>query len=227
MIVDIYGFPVGIFEPFTSEEVSNIRTHMDALVLQEVGKSVLETKDWNAKCLTSAPNGHGEDAIDVEKDEIMKTYLTDDSVVVRAVEDTLRTYLSDIGVHDAIGRPTMYKCGDAACAHCFRDIWVNVYREGHSQDMHWHHDENKGCVFGFVYFVKYDPDVDAKFIFVNPAPEIPVPGMEACPAFRREFTPNVREGTLMFFPSFMLHRVSTQVSGERITVAGNFYCKTS
>lgn len=220
MIIDVFGYPVGIFEPFTREQVSNIRNEMDEYLSEEVGKTILETKSWNANCLTSAPDGHGQEG----KDE-MHSYEKNDSVVIRAVEDTLHKYLEEIGLNDSIQHPVMFKCAEANCKGCSRDCWVNVYREGHNQDMHWHHGERTGCVFGFVYFLKYDSQKDAKFIFVNPAPDIHVPGFDTCPAFQREFIPEVREGVLMFFPSFMLHRVSTQEIGERITIAGNFFCK--
>ena len=84
--------------------------------------------------------------------------------------------------------------------------------------------DNTGCVFGFVYFVQYDPNRDGRFTFLNPAPEV---GMDECPAFKREFAPEVREGSLMIFPAFMVHRVSEQNDDERerITLAGNYFAR--
>jgi hypothetical protein len=225
MITNVFGYPVGIFEPFTPEEVSKIRNEMGEYLQQEVGQSVLKSTDWNANCLTSSPDGHG------FEHKNRHPFIKNDSVIIQTIQDTLTEYLCKLGLKDSIQQPVMFRCGNVDCTGCERDCWVNVYREGHNQEMHWHHGEGDGkdvaeCVFGFVYFLKYDPEKDAKFIYVNPAPNIPVPGFDKCPAFQRETILDVKEGTLMFFPSFMLHRVSTQGSGERITIAGNFFCKS-
>ena len=222
-IIDVFGYPVGIIEPFTPSDVLDIQRDVDAFIRDKKrgeGVTILETTHWNANCLTSAPDGYGKkDDEDVGEEH---PYTRDDSIIVRAVKQCLTQYLETIGLGHL--RPAMYKCGKEDCDECFKDCWINVYREGHFQETHWHHENNDGCVFGFVYFIKYDHARDGKFTFVNPAPDLNVEGLDACPAFRREFVPDVTQGTLMFFPSFMLHRVTTQPSdSERITMAGNFF----
>ena len=46
---------------------------------------------------------------------------------------------------------------------------------GHKQDIHWHPNVEGATdfLFSFVYFSKYDPDKDAKLVFVNPASPFP------------------------------------------------------
>lgn len=214
----VFGFPVGIFKPFTSEQVLKIREELSEYCTQESGKSILTTEHWNANCLTSAPDGWGKDDVVGKKHPYQE-----DTLLVRTVEKTFREYLDANGLGEL--NPVMYKCGKSGCQECPRDCWINVYRDGHFQETHWHHGEKTGCVFGFVYFAKYDRDTDGRFTFVSPAPDLQVPGMCACPAFQREYQPEVTEGAIMFFPAFMLHRVTTQLQGERITLAGNFFCQ--
>lgn len=213
-ITDVYGYPTAICEPFSPTESQTVKEDIEHLVY--VGKSVLKSESWNANCLTSSPNASG------DRNTTNQNILDDKTFLIQTIETCFREYMKQIGLFDHID-PFMYKCGKPSCKDCARDCWINVYREGHAQETHWHHGQDTGCVFGFVYFCKYDHVRDGKFTFVNPAPDLKVPGMEACPAFRREFAPDVREGSLLFFPAFLLHYVTTQISGERITIAGNFY----
>jgi hypothetical protein len=216
MFVDVYGYPVGIFEPFSRDQVSQIRHKINDFFKREENKSVLKNVHWNANCLTTAPDGHGKGMIG-EK--------AHDDEILSAVNRCMSEYQSKLGLSLDV---SMYRCKRDDCKEgCPPDIWLNVYRKGDSQEAHWHHGEDTGCVFGFVYFVQYDPERDGRFMFLNPAPDLKVVGLEECPAFQREFAPSVREGSLMIFPAFMLHRVSEQENDERerITFAGNYYAR--
>lgn len=213
--MDVYGYPIGIFEPFTQEQVSKIREEIQAYFHSDENP-ILESVKWNANCLTSSPDGHGRE--DMPRHQAYHGY----TPLIETVCKCFREYLSNLGLEEL--QPSMYRCGKQECDECVRDVWFNVYRKGHSQEPHWHHGDDTGCAFGFVYFAQYDPEKDGKFIFLNPAPDLKIPGLEKCPAFEREFAPDVKEGTLMFFPAFMVHRVSEQLRDEeRITFTGNFF----
>lgn len=218
-ITHVYGYPIATFEPFTRHEIDDIRHKIKsdelAPLLQSVG--------WNANCLTTSTHGQGDD----REDDVRQCFAEKGTLIMQTVHACLKEFLDAIGIRDM--QPSMHKCGKLACGDdkCSPDCWINVYREGHFQETHWHHGEDVRCVFGFVYFVQYDKERDGKFTFVNPAPDLKVPGLDACEAFRREFVPDVNEGTILIFPSFMLHNVSVQTSGERITIAGNFFVRVS
>jgi len=215
----IFGYPVGFYEPFSEERVAEIRREVNEYFKSDE-KSILKSVKWNATCLTSSPDGHGRgDEISLKQPYHAKTPF------MEAIHAHMRKYLAENGL-EALN-PAMFRCGDPDCEDCVRDAWFNLYRKGHYQDPHWHHGEKTGCVLGFVYFVQYDPEKDGRFIFINPAPDLRIEGLQKCPAFQKEFSPDVKEGTLMIFPAFMVHRVTKQVSNhERITFAGNFFCKT-
>jgi len=106
------------------------------------------------------------------------------------------------------------------------DYWINMYKKGHSQELHWHMDRDNGLhvLFSFVYFAKFDHQKDAKLIFINPASPVNCKELEVLPSFADEIAADVKEGQLIIFPNIMLHRVEEQkVDGPRITVAGNLY----
>lgn len=215
MFVDVYGYPVGIFEPFSENQVSQIRHKVNDFFRREENKSVLKNVNWNANCLTTAPDGHGK--------EMMGERPYDDEIT-SAVHRCMSEYQRELGLNLDV---SLYRCKHDNCKECTPDIWLNVYRKGHFQEAHWHHGDNTGCVLGFVYFVQYDPNRDGRFTFLNPAPDLKVVGLDECPAFKREFAPDVREGSLMIFPAFMVHRVSEQNNDERerITLAGNYFAR--
>ena len=116
------------------------------------------------------------------------------------------------------------ECGNMQCLEC-RDIWFNKYHKTHSQEIHWHVHNDRDVLFSFAYFAKFDPEKDAKFKFINPMPsEITNETLREHPAFAFDITPDVEEGDILIFPSFLLHRVEEQLEDrQRITISGNFY----
>lgn len=220
-MLHVFGYPIGIFEPFSKERVSKIREEINKYFKSDE-KAILKSVKWNANCLTSSPDGHGRG----NEIDLHQPYHAD-TPLLQAVVKCLGEYLAQNNLDVDKLKPSMFRCGKDDCTECVRDVWFNVYRRGHSQSPHWHHGEGTGCAFGFVYFAQYDPKKDGKFTFINPAPDLQIDALQECVAFQKEFAPVVKEGDLMIFPAFMMHRVTKQMSNhERITMAGNFFCKT-
>lgn len=204
MISEIYGFPVYV------GKLSNVEKFMQHIQDFKLEKS----DDWNANCLVSSSAGSS--ALEDQKDPII------DDCIHEEVCLHGQHYLKELGVDVKV---TANQCNNQECKEC-RDIWVNKYEKGHSQDLHWHVHEDRKIMFSFVCFLKYDSTKDANFVFVNPIPKhgIHCQKLREHPSFSVTMKPHVEEGTIMIFPPWMLHYVETQKSeGSRITMAGNFY----
>ena len=204
MIAEIYGFPVYM------DKLSDPEKFLRYIQDIKLGKS----DGWNAKCLVSSHDGSseiGENDIKFIHDEIF------DELCLHGDR-----YLQELEIDLKMCPNT---CKDPKCSEC-RDIWVNKYEKGHSQGLHWHVFEGRDILFSFVCFLKFDPDKDASFVFVNPIPRFGVKceKLRENPYFSAAMKPNIEEGSIMIFPPWMLHYVETHKSEEpRITIAGNFY----
>lgn len=203
MILEIYGFPVykGKFS-----EKENVLRYIQECKLRKSNK-------WNADCLISAEHG---------SDEISETDLKciDDTIFNELVKHASQM-MKELGISIKLS-PS--RCGHQNCLEC-RDVWVNSYTTGHSQELHWHVNYEINVLFSFTYFAKYNPDTDADFVFVNAIPNgVCHEEMLKHSAFSKSTILNVEEGDIIIFPCWMLHYVTTQKSeGPRITMSGNFY----
>ena len=204
MIAEIYGFPVYM------DKLSDPEKFLRYIQDVKLGKS----DGWNAKCLVSSKDGSSE----IEEND--KCFIHDEIFDELCLHG--ERYLRELEI-DVKMSPS--ECNDLKCKDC-RDIWVNKYEKGHSQDLHWHVNEEKDILFSFACFLKFDPDKDASFVFVNPIPKYSVKckKLREHPSFSVAMKPNIQEGTIIIFPPWMLHYVETHKSEEpRITIAGNFY----
>jgi hypothetical protein len=203
MISEIYGFPV-YKGKFSNPEK----------VLHYIQECKLEKSDkWNANCLISAENGStnvGEEENRCINDDIFNEIIKHASEMLKELEINLNVSPSE--------------CGKLECKEC-RDVWVNKYTKGHNQNMHWHVDNERGILFSFAYFAKYNPERDANFVFVNPVPrDVCHKEMLKHPSFSKAVKMDIEEGDILIFPCWMLHYVTTQqCEGPRITMAGNLY----
>lgn len=203
MIEEIYGYPVYKGKFSHPEKVFH---YIQECKLEKSNK-------WNANCLVSAEDGStnvSEDDFKYIHDEIFNEIVKHASYMLSELEINLKVSPSE--------------CGKLECKNC-RDVWVNKYTEGHSQNMHWHVNRERGVLFSFAYFAKYDPERDADFVFVNPVPrDVCHEEMLKHPAFSKAMKMDIEEGDILIFPCWMLHYVTTQKSeGPRITMAGNLY----
>ena len=203
MISGVYGLPL------YKGKISNTEKFFRYIENCKTGKSDV----WNAECMTSSNDGStkikSEDTTTMDRDVF-------DEICLHG-----ETMMKEIGLDISIS-PCM--CKNVECKDCI-DVWVNKYTKGHSQGVHWHVNQKTNALFSFVYFAKYDSERDAKLTFVNFMPEyIECEEMREHLTFSRGFRPDVEEGDILIFPSWLLHFVDEQKHDEtRITVAGNFY----
>ena len=196
MISNIYGFPI------YKVQISNRDVMMDA-VDSNMNK-IDNVSIWDSECLTtSTTDSQGAfKSIDVKNE------------VTRCVHEMIKELGLDLKL-------SLCGCNTHNCTNC-DDIWMNVYNKGHSQETHLHLldiPDRRQPLFSFSYFVKYNPEVDAKFIFVNPNTNIDFKEL-----YIQEIPMDVNEGDILIFPSFLLHRVEEQKANQqRITISGNFY----
>lgn len=102
------------------------------------------------------------------------------------------------------------------------ELWVNIYNKGDYQDAHDHTDPNN-IKYGLVYFVKYNPDTDAKLVFGNPDTAELTLIPPTLKIIDEKFIP-MNEGEVIIFPSYLPHYVEKHESDtQRITVSGNLY----
>jgi hypothetical protein len=204
MIAEIYGFPVYMDKLSDPEKFLRY--------IQDV--KLAKSDNWNAKCLVSSRHGSA------ELGETQPNFIHDEIFDELCLHG--KRYLQEMNI-DIKMSPS--ECKNPKCKNC-RDIWINKYEKGHSQDLHWHVNEEKDILFSFACFLKFDPDKDASFVFVNPIPHdgVKCEKLRENPYFSVAMKPNIEEGSIMIFPPWMLHYVETHHSDEpRISMAGNFY----
>ena len=105
----------------------------------------------------------------------------------------------------------------------FNSPWMNVYSKGCYQEAH--HHVASGNQLSYCYFYRL-PEGSGRFGFFNDSYR------HYCNNWFSETLaieglvewgfPNVAEGDLLIFPSFMIHQVTAQTTDEkRVTIAGN------
>src|SRR6056300_459532 len=174
MIADIYGFPVYIDKLLDSKKF-----------LRYIQNFKLAKSDgWNAKCLVSSNDGSSE----IREND--NNFIHDE--IFNEICLHGERYLQELKL-DIKMSPSM--CKNTVCKVC-RDIWVNKYEKGCSQDLHWHVSEKSDILFSFVCFLKFDPEKDASFVFVNPIPHygIKCSKLRENPYFSAAMKPVIEEG---------------------------------
>ena len=102
--------------------------------------------------------------------------------------------------------------------------WVNIYDKGDHQEYHSHNDRNIMFSYSYCHKCPKDRENGSDFIFKSP--------IENLVAYQKEFKefvtgyngyiPDLQEGTLLIFPSWLYHMVSPNRTDERrITISGN------
>ena len=209
MKIDVWGFPV-----FKYSCENPDRMLEEVLNTIELIKPVSSSDEWNATSMVSPPEQRN---ICIEQE----------------INKYIEKFSKDLNI--SCEMLTLNECGDQKCKHPLtRAYWVNTYKTGQNQDVHWHMTtddhtfSNSNAMFSFTYFAKYDHENDAKFVFVNPspAPDMFKDWVEAVPEFRPAFIPDVKQGDIIIFPCFLLHYVDIHTSeDQRITVSGNIHKK--
>ena len=96
----------------------------------------------------------------------------------------------------------------------FGHIWKNVYGKHDYQDVHIH----PNCQWSFVIYV----DTYSKTSFLNPSmKDIQNQIGNQVIQFPLDYKPNLGPGSIIIFPSFLMHMVNNGVGGP--TISGNIY----
>ena len=96
----------------------------------------------------------------------------------------------------------------------FGHIWKNVYCKHDYQDVHIH----PNCQWSFVIYV----DTYSKTSFLNPSmKDIQNQIGNQVVQFPLDYKPNLGPGSIIIFPSFLMHMVNNGVGGT--TISGNIY----
>ena len=96
----------------------------------------------------------------------------------------------------------------------FGHIWKNVYGKHDYQDVHKH----PNCQWSFVIYV----DTYSKTSFLNPSmKDIQNQIGNQVVQFPLDYKPNLGPGSIIIFPSFLMHMVNNGVGGT--TISGNIY----
>ena len=96
----------------------------------------------------------------------------------------------------------------------FGHIWKNVYGKHDCQDVHIH----PNCQWSFVIYV----DTYSKTSFLNPSmKDIQNQIGNQVVQFPLDYKPNLGPGSIIIFPSFLMHMVNNGVGGT--TISGNIY----
>jgi len=114
----------------------------------------------------------------------------------------------------------------------FESIWFNHYDNGDWQEEHTHtgnHVFQFPATFSCIHFLKFDPKVHQAPIFVDPYEEVRQSSLEMVSNLTtNRVTPNVREGDIIMFPSYLRHFVPKGIDtpgNPRITIAFNIKVK--
>ena len=96
----------------------------------------------------------------------------------------------------------------------FGHIWYNRYNKHHYQDAHIH----QRCQWSFIIYV----DLHAKTSFLNPSmPLIQNQLGNQLSDFPLDYKPDLGPGSIIIFPSFLMHMVNS--GNEGTTISGNIY----
>jgi|TARA_B100000029_G_scaffold120351_1_gene113716 hypothetical protein len=126
----------------------------------------------------------------------------------KGVPESTYAYLSEV-VNRNLG-PAQLMGPDATFGH----MWANKYGENDYQDAHMH----PNCQWSFIIYV----DVYAKTSFLNPS----LIGIQnqmgsGNGAFPLDYKPDLGPGSIVIFPSFLIHQVNRGNVGT--TISGNIY----
>lgn len=98
----------------------------------------------------------------------------------------------------------------------FGHVWYNRYDKHHYQDAHLH----PHCQWSFIIYV----DIRPKTSFLNPSMGLIQNQMgNNLEAFPLDYKPDLEPGSIIIFPSFLMHMVNS--GNEGTTISGNIYMK--
>ncbi len=109
------------------------------------------------------------------------------------------------------------------------DLWYNVGIKGSYQEEHDHQGGYPSCTYAAIHYLIYDPQEHEPTAFYNPIHQNFLRNMHPCNGDDMptdwqtpDYKPQVEEGDLLIFPSYLRHAVPFQRSDQpRATIALN------
>lgn len=118
--------------------------------------------------------------------------------------------------------PYLYQYFPPDCDIEIVNSWLNLYNSGHAQEPHHHVNYPDFINFSGVIFIQYDKEKDGKFYFENMNLDHTVLGYTHIFKQSPVLEPDVSEGDLIVFPSFVRHGVRLQKHDtNRLTLSFN------
>lgn len=118
--------------------------------------------------------------------------------------------------------PYLYQYFPRDCDIDIVNSWLNLYNSGHAQEPHHHVNFPDMVNFSGVVFIQYDKEKDGKFYFENMNLDHTVLGYTHIFKQSPVLEPDISEGDIIIFPSFVRHGVRLQKHDtNRLTLSFN------
>lgn len=118
--------------------------------------------------------------------------------------------------------PYLYQYFPSDCEIEIVNSWLNLYNSGHAQEPHHHINYPDFINFSGVIFIQYNKTTDGHFYFENLNLEHTVLGYSHIFNQAPILTPDVKNGDVIVFPSFVRHGVTQQKQDtNRLTLSFN------
>jgi len=109
------------------------------------------------------------------------------------------------------------------------DLWYNVGVQGSFQEEHDHQGGYPSTIYSAIHYLIFDPVEHESTVFYNPMHHMFLRNMHPCKGYEMPddwnqpwHLPKVKEGDMVFFPSYVRHSVPHQKSTKaRATIALN------
>ena len=198
MITKIFGVNIYVDKVKDKSKIDDVLSDIDLKTLTR------PSDHWNCDCFT----GHSHELINLEESWVQ--------VFGNSILPNIQEYINSL-------------IGDQKIDYemAMQPPWINVYEKNNYQEMHSHVGlAQNTSLFSYAYIHKL-PDSSGSFTFQNVNTTQIYIGQQHCEkliptAAEARWVPNVEEGTIIVFPSWLEHYVTPNRSEEqRITISGN------
>jgi uncharacterized protein (TIGR02466 family) len=202
-IATAFGVPIGHYHIDNFDNLSKILNSFDLEnCTKRVGEKYLSDWDCNVKT-----------GLDIERNNSEYGWVPE---FINHIEKYIYEYISSISLYDLPIETLM------------PPPWVNIYEFNDFQEIHEHLGSQN--LISYCYFHKL-PERHGKFVLVDKNANNFYLGQENTQLLKTvggNFVPQVKEGDLIIFPSWVSHKVTLNKStDQRISISGNVKVRTS
>jgi len=159
---------------------------------------------------------------DHDKTNHINMFLHDPSIVDKVVWNTVDKCLKHLREKCMIEVPVPQNS-------ILSEAWFNIYNKGDHQEMHdhisvpiKHNNRMYYTTYSLIYILK-DESEESSVVF-RECLNKDLMGYKQVEIFDTSKVPDIKEGTVLVFPSNLLHTVTPCIKPGRITIAYNVYC---